>query len=167
MALLAAGFLSGCDRSKPVATNASSATAAASAVPPQVDIDASRQAFAAAGQGGSPHFAKVIERLDVGGKMVQFQDHEGRREFFIELLKAIFAAIPEQQLKEKPDPAGLVDASGLAQSAASGRSVIKDGDAWLLRGYEYLPQGPQGLSRLVGKEPFPFKSPALIPAATA
>lgn len=98
--------------------------------------------------------------------MVQFQDHEGRREFLVELLKAMFAAIPEQQLKEKPDPGRLVDASGLAQSVASGRSVIKDGDAWLLRGYEYLPQGPQGLSRLVGKEPFLFESPTLFPAAT-
>ncbi|MCW1921748.1 hypothetical protein OKA05_04235 [Luteolibacter arcticus] len=168
-AVLAASLLSGCDRLKSAAgATASPEVVASETVPtqPQLDLDTSREAFATAGNGGSPHFAKVIGRLDVGGKMIQFQDHEGRRDIFIEVLKAVLAAVPDRQVQASINPAAMVDASGLAAAAASGRSVIKDDDAWLMRGYDYLPDGPQGLSRLVGKEPFPFQSPALIPAAT-
>jgi hypothetical protein len=148
-AVFAVGLLSGCDRTKPAAQ-----TAPAS------------ETFTAPREGGSPHFEKVVKRLDVGGKMIQFQDHDGRRDVFIELLKAVLTNIPGEKLKQEIDPARMIDASGIAQAAASGSSLIKDGDSWLMRSYQYLPAGPQGLARLAGKEPVSFKGPALVPAAT-
>jgi hypothetical protein len=158
-AVLAAGLLSGCDRLKSNAGNASPPAAAG-------DPAVARQELAAAGEGGSPHFNKVVGRLDVGGRMLHFQDHEGQREFFTEVLKAILGAVPEMSPAAQLDPARLVDATGVAQAAASGRSLIRDGDAWLMRGYQFTPGGPQGLSQLLGKEAFEFTAPAIIPAAS-
>ena len=42
---------------------------------------------------------------------------------------AIFKTIPETQIKLKPEPPLIVDDSGLATCAASGRSQLKEGDA--------------------------------------
>ena len=107
-----------------------------------------------------------MARLDVGGKMLYFEDHEGRRELFVEILNAVLESLPEARAQGNVDTAALVDASGLTQAAASGRSVRKDGESWLMRGFTYYPDGPGGLTDLLGKESVPFESPGLLPAAT-
>lgn len=97
--------------------------------------------------------------------MMQFEDHAGRREMFVELASALLEAVPKDLLKERIDAAGLVDACGLGQTAASGKSLCKDGDAWLLRRYSYLPDGRHGLAGLLGREAVRFSSPDLLPAS--
>ena len=99
--------------------------------------------------------------------MMEFQDHEGRRDALVGMLNLLSSSIPEARSLIGDMNAGtIVDLSGLADVAASGRSVAKDGDSWLMRGYDYLPAGPKGLRGLLGTEPFSFESPTLAPAAT-
>lgn len=150
---LLAAFLPGCGEKE-------SATAGSSAAPE------STSTLATTTTDTSPHFERVMERLDVGGKMLHFEDHEGRREFLVSLIHAILENIPEAKGWENIDTAALVDASGLAKAAASGRSLRKDGESWLMRGYTHSPDGTGGLGGLIGKESVPFKGAALLPAST-
>ena len=156
LAILAAAFFTGCDK----ISSESSDTSARS-----VATD-STAALAASGTQTSAHFARVMDRVDVGGKMLHFEDHMGRRELFVNALDAVIESIPAIGGQATINVEEIVDASGLTQAAASGRSVVKDGDSWLMRGYTYYPDGPSGLTEMLGKEAVPFKSPALIPAAT-
>src|SRR5690242_1544109 len=131
--LLGALLISGCDRVK-VGANAASHSgrtaatplAAASATTPETAPAALPTPIA----DGSPHFNRVLSKLDVGGKILHFEDHEGRREAYIDVVKAFMAGLkanPESSGIELPEinPAALVDATGLAQAAASGRSMKK------------------------------------------
>jgi len=115
---------------------------------------------------GSPHFARVMKRLDVGGKMLRFEDNEGHREMLIALATGLIDAVPKELLGGPIDAAGLVDACGVGQAAASGSSLRKDGDFWLLRGYTYLPGGKHGFADLIGSGPMKFRSPDDLPATT-
>lgn len=160
VALLSVVALTNCNREQ---SAGGSKAAAAPVTPATAPSTASSAGFGPGIADGSKHFSRVVGRLDVGGKMIQFQDHEGSREMFIEMAKAIIGLVPEGTLNGKIDCAGLVDASGLGQSAASGRSLRKDGDAWLLRSYSYLPSGKSGLSALLGAAAEKFRSPDVLP----
>ncbi|WP_035608815.1 hypothetical protein [Haloferula sp. BvORR071] len=167
-------FLAGCDRLKAVAKASSSKADSAPAVTAPAAPALAAPAEPAeppvlppVGPESSPHFNRVAGKLDIGGKMLHFEDHEGEREMLIELVKAFLNGMPvADRNKLKVDPAALVDASGMAQAAASGRSLKRDGDAYLLRQYQYLPAGRTGFSTLLGKEPIKFRTPTMIPAAT-
>lgn len=166
LALASGLFLSGCERQNQGASGMTTETPAAPATPVPT-VAAKTTTLPTTVEGGSPHFSKVLGRLDVGGKMLQFQDNEGSREMLVEIIKLLSSSIPEaREMTTKVDPGTLVDLSGLADVAASGRSVTKDGDAWLTRTYDYLPAGPKGLRELLGTEAFAFESPTLVPAAT-
>ena len=117
--------------------------------------------------GGSPYFSRVMERLDVGGKSLSFEDHDGRRESFIALANTLLEAVPKDVRGETHiDAAEMVDACGLGLAAASGSSVRKDGEFWLRRGYTYMPGGPHGLGGLLGSGPQALRSPERLPATT-
>lgn len=172
--LLGALFLSGCDRVK-LGAKAGGPGGRAAAAPvaaagnngtPDTPSAAAPAALPAAVAGGSPHFNHVLSKLDVGGKVLEFEDHEGRREWMVEAVKAVLETIPEAQSLNGVDPGAFVDATGLANVVASGKSLKRDGDSWLLRQYSYIPEGHKGLAQLIGKQPMKFRSPALIPAAT-
>lgn len=173
--LLGSLLISGCDRVK-VGANAaghSGRTAATPVATASTDAPAvTPAALPTPVADGSPHFNRVLSKLDVGGKILHFEDHEGRREAYIDVVKAFMAGMkanPDASGIELPEinPAALVDATGLAQAAASGRSMKKDATGgWLLRQYDYLPQGRTGLTSLLGKQPMKFRSPTMIPAAT-
>lgn len=105
-------------------------------------------------------------KVDVGGKTLHFDDHAGQREWMVQVVTAILDGVPEAKALGPIDAGALVDSIGIADAAASARSLRKDGDSWLIRRYSYFPQGRQGFSNLMGKEAFEFRSPALIPAAT-
>jgi hypothetical protein len=159
-ALLSLGMiLTGCDRARSAAETGPAvevrapAAAAPASLPPAIP-DA------------SPHFNHVMGKVDVGGKVLHFDDHAGQREWMVQLVKAVLDGVPEAKALGPIDAEALVDSLGIAEAAASARSLRKDGDSWLMRRYSYLPQGRQGFSNLMGKEPFEFRSPALIPAAT-
>ena len=111
----------------------------------------------------SPHFDRVMERLDVGGKSLHYRDHEGTREVLVSLVKTLAGLQPEVGLEI--DAEALVDASGLAQAAASGRSMRKDGDSWLAKGYAYYPKKHTPLAEVLG-EPVAFEGSSLLPAGT-
>jgi len=98
---------------------------------------------------------------------MEFQDHEGRRDSLVGMINFLSSSIPEaRSLIGNVNAGTIVDLSGLADAVASGRSVAKDGDSWLMRSYDYLPAGPKGLRELLGTESFSFESPTLVPAAT-
>jgi hypothetical protein len=67
--------------------------------------------------------------------------------------------------RENLDLPALLDAFGVGRAAASGRSIRKDGDAWLLRSYTYQPKGRKGLETLLGQSSAPFLAPGMLPAA--
>ena len=158
--ILFAGALSSCDRARPAAAS----NAAVETRPP---APAAPAALPEAGPDASPHFNRVMEKIDVGGRMMEFQDHEGQREFMAQIVRVVLDALPEAKAaRSMIDPVALVDSLGLADAAASGKSLRKDGDSWLLRSYSYMPGERKGLSALLGKEAFEFRSPAMIPAAT-
>lgn len=113
----------------------------------------------------SPHFAEVMDHLDIGGKALHFQDHEGRREFWIELIEMLMAAVPEEKMVIKANAADLVDASGFMTAAASGRSLSKEENGWLTRHYTSYPEGLPGMMKMLG-EKTPFVSASRLPAAT-
>lgn len=98
----------------------------------------------------SPHFEAVLKHLDVGGKALHFEDHEGQREMWIGLMELIQKAVPESGAFENVDPAVLVDELGLCSAVASGRSLAKDGDQWLLRHYSHHPEGMPEVMGLIG-----------------
>ncbi len=112
----------------------------------------------------SPHFEAVLEKLDVGGKVLHFEDHEGQRELWIGLFELIQKAVPESVPLDGMDPAVLVDESGMCSAAASGRSLSKDGDHWLVRHYSHHPEGLPEVMGVMG-EAQDFVLPTL-PAAT-
>lgn len=156
-------LVTGCDQAKSASSNSKTNP------PPAADTAAptnDRPVLHPNAYPASPHFNRVVQRLDVGGKMMQFRDFEGRREVFIEIANSILELIPEEQRPENLDPAELIDALGIANAAASGRSLRQDNEAWLSRSYSYHPEGPGALAKLLGKEAIPFRSPSLLPAAT-
>jgi hypothetical protein len=136
--------------------------AAAAAAPPAAAVPAAGLAEAATG--ASP-FAKVLARLDSGGKMLHIQDHEGRREVILGVARIFLSTVLADMPSDDLDLPALVDACGLARTAASGRSLRKDGDAWLLRAFSYLPQGRRGPAELLGDEAAAFKAPQLLPGS--
>ena len=164
--LAAALLFTGCDRAQ-----LSAITAAAPGATPAPAKDVAEEVAASTSIGVPPdasaHFTRVMGRLDIGGKMLHFEDHEGQRETYIEVVKALLTALPAEYRSGKVDPAALVDATGLAQAVASGKSMKKDADgsSWVKRGYDYLPKGRSGLGSLLGKQPMKFRAPTL-PAAT-
>ncbi len=113
----------------------------------------------------SPHFQTVLERLDVGGKSLQFEDHEGSRELWTGLLGLLLNFSDDIGLPEGLDVDTMVDASGLASAAASGRSVVKDGDGWLVRHYAHHPDGLSGATRLLG-DAMELQMTSTLPEAT-
>ncbi|HSP43740.1 MAG TPA: hypothetical protein VLO11_12770 [Luteolibacter sp.] len=113
----------------------------------------------------SPHFAEVLGRLDVGGKALHFEDHEGRREFWIGLIDFFMGVLPEDELPVKLDSAAIVDNYGLASAAASGRSLRKDGDQWLLRHFTSYPDGLPFSARMMGENQ-DFRTASHLPAST-
>lgn len=115
----------------------------------------------------SPYFNKVVSNLDVGGQVLEYHDYEGRRNMLVALLTAGLQAFPDLQQAGHPiDPGALIDATGLARSAASGESLIKGGDGWRMRSYSYLPDGREGLAKLLGAQAVPFESAKWLPAST-
>jgi hypothetical protein len=161
-ALLPLGMIfTGCDRAR---------SAAESAPAPAVEVrppaPAAPATLPSAVPYASPHFNHVMGKVDVGGKVLHFEDHAGKRDWMVQLVRAVLDGVPEAKALGPIDPGALVDSLGLADAAASAKSLRKDGDSWLMRRYTYLPKGSQGFSNLMGKEPFEFRSPALIPAAT-
>jgi hypothetical protein len=113
----------------------------------------------------SPHFAEVMSHLDVGGKALNFVDHEGRREFWIGLIDSILSSVPKEKLPVKVDAAKLLDESGLMQSAASGQSISKDGKSWLMRSYSSYPDGLPKLMKMLGEKE-DFVTASRLPATT-
>jgi hypothetical protein len=109
-------------------------------------------------------FYRVMERLDVGGKMLEIQDHEGRREMVLGLAEMMLSTSLAGMPREKLDMPALLDALGVGRSAASGRSVRKDGEAWLLKSYAYQPKGRRGVETLLGIASAPFIAPETLPA---
>jgi hypothetical protein len=105
-------------------------------------------------------------KVDIGGKLLHFDDHQGNRDWMVQFVEAILEGVPEAKALGSVNPEELVDSLGVADAAASARSLRKDGDSWLMRRYSYYPQGRQGFSNLMGKEAFEFHSPSFIPAAT-
>ncbi|WP_367870338.1 hypothetical protein [Luteolibacter sp. Populi] len=171
--LLGAFLISGCDRLKSaidpgkqakVTTPAAAASSAPAAAGPAAPVEP--PVLPPPTSDTSAHFNRVTGRVDVGGKMLHFEDHVGQREMFIGIVNGIMSAAPPEEKKVKIDPGALVDATGLAQAVASGKSIKRDGDAWLLRQYSYIPAGRSGLASVYGKEPMKFRSPSMIPAAT-
>lgn len=156
-ALAAIGFtclLGSCDSKKPATTGGDPSAPAQE-----------KSAVATNVTDGSPHFSRVMNRLDVGGKMLQFQDHDGQREMVIEMANAMISIILPDQPEGQINVPAIIDASGLALAKASGRSLRKDGDAWLQRTYTYLPDERQGLTTLLGTESVKFRSPDILPAS--
>lgn len=97
--------------------------------------------------------------------MLEIHDLDGQREMFISLadffLSTTLAGIPHDKL----DMPALLDACGVGRSAASGSSVRKDNDAWLLRSYAYQPKGRKGMATLLGTAAAPFLAPETLPAS--
>ncbi|MCW1914948.1 hypothetical protein OJ996_15270 [Luteolibacter sp. GHJ8] len=163
--LLPMGFLlPGCDRAR-----SSSATNASPEVrPPAPGAPASgtSASLPAAVSEGSPHFQHLMGKVDVGGKVLHFEDHQGTREWVVNAVKSVLDGVPEAKALGPLNAEEIVDSIGIADAAASARSLRKDGDSWLARRYSYFPEGRKGFSNLMGKEAFEFRSPSFIPAAT-
>lgn len=116
----------------------------------------------------SPHFLEVMSHLDVGGKVLHYQDHEGRREFWIGLAELVMDFARTQGALDLPasfDVARFIDESGLMDMAATGRSISRDGDDWLMKQYSLYQAGPSEMAELVGK-PQPFVIGKRLPAGT-
>ena len=113
----------------------------------------------------SPHFAEVMGHLDVGGKALHFEDHEGRREFWIGMMELIMSVVPEEEMPVKISATELVDAGGFMESAASGRSLRKDGKGWLMRSYTSYPNGLPDTMKMLGDKR-EFVTASRLPAAT-
>lgn len=140
-AIISALALAGCNKPKSVEASTTSAANASS-----IKITAATP---------SPHFAEVLSHLDVGGKSLYFDDHEGRREFWITLIDTILKSVPKEQFPIRIDAAKLIDESGLVTSAASGRSLTKEDKGWLVRSYTSYPDGLPSLMKMLGdKETF-------------
>lgn len=114
----------------------------------------------------SPHFERVMNRLDVGGKMLRFQDHAGRRESISKLTSAFIEHVSSLDLDGQVKIDSLVDKIGLLDAVATGRSLRKDGDSWLFRYYSHLPKGRRGVHKLLGGEASPFEAASQLPATT-
>lgn len=99
----------------------------------------------------SPHFEVVMKQLDVGGKSLHYTDHAGQREMWIELLGLIKEMVPDAELFGDFDPESLVDESGLCSAVASGRSLSKDGEHWLVRHYAHHPKGLPEVMGMMGE----------------
>lgn len=113
----------------------------------------------------SAHFSEVLSHLDVGGKSLQFNDHGGRREFWIALIDGIVRSIPKEQLPVEIDAAKLLDESGLMSSAASGRSIVQEDKGWLIRSYTSYPEGLPGMMKMLGEKE-PLSTGSRLPATT-
>ena len=109
-------------------------------------------------------FEKVMGRLDLGGKMLEISDHDGRREMVIGMTEMFLGAMPEIP-RENLDVPALLDAFGVGRAAASGRSLRRDDTSWLLRSYTYEPKGRKGLETLLGNNSAPFLAPEMLPAS--
>jgi len=113
----------------------------------------------------SPHFDTVLKHLDVGAKSLTFQDHAGQRDFWIGMLEMIKKSVPKSEMPAAFDAATLIDDLGLCSAAASGSSLAKDGDAWLLRHYSHHPDGLPTMAGAWGQSE-PFAMAATFPAST-
>ncbi len=113
----------------------------------------------------SPHFEAVLKHLDVGAKSLTFQDHAGQRDFWIGMLEMIKKSVPKSEMPAGLEAAALIDDLGLCSAAASGSSLAKDGDAWLLRYYSHHPDGLPAMAGAWG-QPEPFGMAATLPAST-
>lgn len=113
----------------------------------------------------SAHFAEVMSHLDVGGKSLYFDDHEGRREFWIALIDTIVKAVPKEQMPIKVDTEKLIDESGLMTSAASGRSLTREDKGWLMRSYTSYPDGLPKMMKMLGEKEA-FVTASTLPATT-
>lgn len=113
----------------------------------------------------SPHFVEVMSHLDVGGKSLYFDDHEGRREFWITLIESVIKAVPKEELPIKIDAEKLIDESGLMTSVASGRSLSKEDKGWLVRSYTSYPNGMPTLMKMLGDKEA-FVTASSLPATT-
>lgn len=149
--LFTALALVGCNKPKSVETSPASVSDASS-----IKITASAP---------SPHFSEVLSHLDVGGKSLYFDDHEGQREFWIGLIDSILKAVPKEQLPIKIDTEKLVDESGLMTSAASGRSLTREGQGWLVRSYTSYPNGLPKMMKMLGEKEA-FVTASRLPATT-
>lgn len=100
----------------------------------------------------SAYFEEVLKHLDVGGKSLHFEDHSGRREFWLGLANLAFKNIdPEDlDLPQGMNPETLMDAWGFGAEVASGCSLSRDGDQWLLRHYSHNPNGLPPLFNICG-----------------
>ena len=116
----------------------------------------------------SDHFAEVLKHLDVGGKMLHFEDHSSRRQTALDMGNWIIGVMEQDKsmtLPEGFDLEALVDATGMFESGASGRSVDRDGDAFLMRSYTHCPEGVTPWVKMVG-ETRPFRAPTILPDGT-
>lgn len=113
----------------------------------------------------SPHFTEVMSHLDIGGKSLHFQDHEGRREFWIGMVEMILSVVPEEEMPVKINATELVDAGGFMDAAASGRSLSKEGKGWLMRHYTSYPDGLPNTMKIYGEKQ-PFVTASRLPAET-
>lgn len=115
-------------------------------------------------ENASPHFEEVLSHLDVGGKVLHFEDQSDRRETYLGLFNILKKAVPEAGL-DQYDLEGLLDESGLVDSAAYGRSLAKDGDMWVMRNYISYPNGPAPYLSVLGQST-DFKTATTLPAET-
>ncbi|MDX1679697.1 MAG: hypothetical protein R3242_03105 [Akkermansiaceae bacterium] len=117
----------------------------------------------------SPHFNEVMKHLDVGGKSLKYRDHEGQREFWVGMMELVFdfaeMSGEDMGLPQNLDIGKLVDESGMCNTVASGRSMNRDGDHWLMRYYGYSPKEQSYIAKMMGK-PQAFRLGSRLSAAT-
>ena len=152
-AIITALALTGC---KPKQENAASSSSTPASDANSIKITSSSP---------SPHFAEVMSHLDVGGKSLHFDDHEGRRDFWVALIDGIVKAVPKEELPIKIDAGKLIDESGLMTSAASGRSLTKEDKGWLVRSYTSYPNGVPDIMKMLGDKEA-FITGSRLPAST-
>lgn len=158
--LLGALVLASCGKENAPETGGTPATPAAAEVPAGgVALTASKP---------SPHFLQVMSHLDVGGKVLHYNDHEGRRELWTQIAEFALEAARESGGVKLPtifSAAALVDDVGLLNVAASGRSISADGDGWLMKQFSLFEKGKPQLAYLMGKAQ-PFVVGTRLSAAT-
>lgn len=158
--LLGAFVLASCNQEKSADTGSDSSATQTAPVPAgSIAVTAAQP---------SPHFQAVMSRIDVGGKILHYKDHEGRREFWIGLAELVMDLARSQGGLDLPasfDVASFIDGSGMMDMAATGRSISRDGDNWLMKQFSIYRDEPSEMAAMLGKLQ-PFALGTRLPAGT-
>ncbi len=160
-----------CPRVFPAVFSAVSAGVVLSACMPPAEADLDeRRSVEVTDREISDAFFTVVEQLDLGGVFFGYIDIEEDIAGFAADLNRFIAEIQEHVSPFPPLP---VDVEAIVRSAhldglrAVGLSSVRSEGLFRNSGFLYLPEGRQGVFRVMGGEPKPFAGLAYAPADTA